>query len=162
MLAACGGEGGSADPAASPPSTHVAIAEPARPSTTTTVAKVAPAKSLVSRETLPHVRRSQVPSRTGEGYRAIGTEPFWALTITGGSAQLERADKAPRRFRVERIAQNGAIRYLGDGFTVTLSEGPCSDGMSDALWSDRVQIAFADGTLKGCGGAREDMREGRS
>jgi uncharacterized membrane protein len=52
-----------------------------------------------------------------------------------------------------------AIRYLGDGFAMTATEGPCSDGMSDAIWSDRVQIAFGEGTLKGCGGIREDMRE---
>lgn len=38
---------------------------------------------------------------------------------------------------------------------MTVAPGPCSDGMSDAIWSDRVQIAFAEGTLKGCGGDRD-------
>ena len=40
--------------------------------------------------------------------------------------------------------------------TMTVTEGPCSDGMSDSIWSDRAQIAFADGALKGCGGERVD------
>jgi uncharacterized membrane protein len=92
-------------------------------------------------------------------YRAIGTESFWALTISGDAAVLERPGQPPRRFSVRRSDQGGVIRYNGDGFTATRTEGPCSDGMSDAHWSDRVQIAFADGTLKGCGGAREDRRE---
>ena len=47
---------------------------------------------------------------------------------------------------------------ISDGFTMTVSEGPCSDGMSDAIWSDRVQIAFAQGVYKGCGGDREEDR----
>ena len=89
-------------------------------------------------------------------YRAIGTEPFWAVTIKGEVATLERPDKAPVHFPVSRNADGRTIRYIGDGFSMTVSEGPCSDGMSDAVWSDHVAIAFGEGTLKGCGGDRED------
>ncbi|MCP1470155.1 hypothetical protein J3E64_001842 [Sphingobium sp. OAS761] len=31
--------------------------------------------------------------------------------------------------------------------------------MSDAIWSDRVQLAFGEGSWKGCGGLRDDRRE---
>lgn len=100
---------------------------------------------------------SPVPAvHPDEGYRAIGTEPFWAVTVKGSVATLERPDKAPAHFSVRREEDGGAVRYLGDGFTLTLTEGPCSDGMSDAVWSDRVAVAFAEGTLKGCGGERDD------
>jgi len=40
---------------------------------------------------------------------------------------------------------------------MTVAEGPCSDGMSDSIWSGRVQVAFAEGTLKGCGGHQDDL-----
>ena len=93
------------------------------------------------------------------GYRAIGTEPFWAVTVKGSTALLERPDKAPARYAVSRNDDRRAIRFLGEGFSMTITEGPCSDGMSDAVWSDRVAIAFGEGTLNGCGGSRDDQGE---
>lgn len=106
-------------------------------------------KPLVSRET--SARLSTPPD-----YRAIGTEPFWAVTVRGSTATLERPDKPPVRFAISRNSDNKAIRYLGDSFAMTATEGPCSDGMSDVIWSDRVQLSFGEGTLKGCGGERDD------
>ena len=90
-------------------------------------------------------------------YRAIGTEPFWAVTVKGSTATLERPDRMPIRYTVSRNDDERAIRYLGDGFAMTVTEGPCSDGMSDAVWSDRVAVAFREGTLNGCGGMRDDQ-----
>ena len=93
------------------------------------------------------------PARSGTlAYRAIGTEPFWAVTVRGATARLERPGVAAIPFAVMRDPDG----YRGDGFAMTISQGPCSDGMSDALWSDRVAVAFGEGVLKGCGGARED------
>lgn len=111
-----------------------------------------PAKPLVSRETSPSP--PEPPA-----YRAIGTEPFWAVTVRGDTATLERPDKAAVRYQVREEADAAALRFLGEGFSMTVSDGPCSDGMSDAIWSDRVQIAFGEGVLKGCGGARDEGRD---
>lgn len=108
------------------------------------------AKPLVSRETPPN-------RPTPADYRAIGTEPFWAVTIRGSTARLERLDHRPLRYSVVHDGDDRAIRYIGEGFSLTATEGPCSDGMSDVIWSDRVQIAFGEGALKGCGGIREDQ-----
>lgn len=110
-----------------------------------------PAKPLVSRGTSA---RDPAPP----DYRAIGTEPFWTVTVQGATAVLERPDAPPLHYGVRQEMDSKSLRYLGDGFTMTISEGPCSDGMSDALWSDRVQIAFAQGVYKGCGGDREEDR----
>lgn len=100
------------------------------------------------------------PGRPAEDrYRAIGTEPFWAVTVKGSVVTLERPDKAPVRYAVSRHDDGRAIRYLGVGFSMTVTEGPCSDGMSDAVWSDRVAIAFGEGTLSGCGGMRDDQAQ---
>lgn len=90
-----------------------------------------------------------------EGYRAIGTEPFWAVTVRNDELLLERPDRPPMRVAVAREVQARSIDYAGEGFTMSVTAGPCSDGMSDVIWSDRVQIAFGEGTLKGCGGSRD-------
>lgn len=94
-----------------------------------------------------------------QAYRAIGTEPFWAVTVKGSSAVLERSDKPPRSFAVSPDDDGRTVRYLGEGFAMTIAEGPCSDGMSDAVWSDQVSVAFGEGTLKGCGGDRQDPED---
>ncbi|WP_188062867.1 membrane-like protein [Sphingobium sp. KCTC 72723] len=105
----------------------------------------------VPRGTAPAPRPAPARSDT-PAYRAIGTEPFWAVTVRGTTATLERPGVVAIPFTVVRDTDG----YRGDGFAMTISQGPCSDGMSDALWSDRVAIAFGEGVLKGCGGARED------
>lgn len=152
LLAGCGAE------EATPPAPA-----PARPAP---VAKAAPAASaprddVAPRPAPPAPSSGDAPPPRPDAppapdYRAIGTEPFWAVTIRETVASLERPDHSPMRFHVRRAADDRSIRYQGDGFSLTATEGPCSDGMSDAVWSDRVQIAFAGGTLKGCGGERED------
>lgn len=98
-----------------------------------------------------------IPPSSESRYRAIGTEPFWSVLVKGSTATLERPDKTPIHYTISRDDDGRAVRYLGDGFTMTATEGPCSDGMSDAVWSDRVTLAFGEGTLKGCGGVREDF-----
>ena len=102
----------------------------------------------VPRETSPAAR----PSPSDPDYRAIGTEPFWAVTVQGRQATLERPGTPALIFTVAPDADG----YRGEGLSIMVTAGPCSDGMSYALWSDRVAIAFGEGVLKGCGGARED------
>lgn len=90
-------------------------------------------------------------------YRALGTEPFWSVTVKGSTATLERPDKSPAHYPITRADDGRTVRYIGDGFSMIVTEGPCSDGMSDAHWADRVAVSFGEGTLKGCGGVREDF-----
>lgn len=120
----------------------------------------APDKSLVSRGTSKQDNAAEPPSASAppsDEYRAIGTEPFWAATVRNGQLSLERPSVETLRLPVVRSVGRSVIRYTGNGFSMSITHGPCSDGMSNAMWSDRVQIAFAEGTLKGCGGEREDM-----
>lgn len=96
------------------------------------------------------------PPTTGD-YRAIGTEPFWDLTIgrdmvftdRGTDMQIVQPTPPPapattgRNYRTQRL-------------DVTISRGPCSDGMSDRSYADTVQV-YADGRLfRGCGGPSSD------
>ena len=97
------------------------------------------------------------PPSSETRYRAVGTEPFWAVTVKGSTMTLERPSRPPLSLAIARTDDGRAIRYLGDGFAMVVTEGPCSDGMSDAIWADRVSLSFGGGTLKGCGGVREDF-----
>lgn len=106
---------------------------------------------------VPAERVSTEPLSDQTRYRALGTEPFWAVTVKGSVATLERPDKAPVHVPVNRTDDGRAVRYLADGFSMTVTDGPCNDGMSDAHWADRVALSFGEGTLKGCGGVREDF-----
>jgi hypothetical protein len=118
------------------------------------VAAVQPSNELIvpdSGEGAP----AAVPIAPGElVYKALGTEPGWALTIRQG-AMLYQGDygtvriveATPPGFRPER----GSIR--SGRLTVTIAPGPCSDGMSDHVWRDRVTVAVVGGrTARGCGG----------
>lgn len=155
LIGGCGGDGESTANRATPAANGAVLAPinnladiSAAPDNAAPPPVPASSKPLVSRETSP---RPKPPA----DYRAIGTEPFWAVTLHGATATLERPDKAPIRFAISHRDDGDAIRYRGEGFAMTLTPGPCSDGMSDAIWSDRVAVAFGDGTLKGCGGERD-------
>ncbi len=110
-------------------------------------------QSVVPAAALP--QRKRIPSDV-VAYRALGTEPFWSVTVRQGRATLERPDRPPLTVPVTLTQDPRALRYIGEGLTLMATPGPCSDGMSDALYADRVQVAFGEGTLKGCGGPRVD------
>ncbi|MBB3982197.1 putative membrane protein [Sphingobium fontiphilum] len=112
------------------------------------------ARPVDSRQAAPSPRPARAPD---PDYRAIGTEPFWAVTISGDHLRLTRPDHDPvERRGLIRDDDGRTLRYQAADIAIIVTPGPCSDGMSDAVWSDRVQIAFAEGTLKGCGGDRDD------
>jgi uncharacterized membrane protein len=87
-------------------------------------------------------------------YRALGTEPFWSVTVRQGRATLERPDRPALTVPVTLTEDPRALRYVDEGLTLLVTPGPCSDGMSDIVYADRTQVAFGEGTLKGCGGPR--------
>lgn len=164
MMAGCGGEKEQASANGTQPqaSAPILIQNQAGAQTAENVAQAVPRETHEGDMGTEQPSPPAPPERpTEDRYRAIGTEPFWAVTIRGSTATLERPDKPAVRYAVSRHDDRRAIRYLGDGFTMTLTEGPCSDGMSDAVWSDRVALAFGEGTLSGCGGDRDDEGQDR-
>jgi uncharacterized membrane protein len=96
----------------------------------------------------PPAPRPVALPRPGAFYHARGTEPFWAVTLYGGTLMLERPDKPTQHFAVRRDGD----RYTGDGIQMALSQGPCSDGMSERYYPETIQIALSGAVLKGCGG----------
>ncbi len=159
LLAACAKYDAKADNAAHDAAAPAATLAPGELTPIANSVAAPPASNAAAPTPSPDIapRRPAPPAPARDAaYRALGTEPFWSVTLRGGVATLARPDRPPITLPVVRSDDRRAIRYSGEGLTMTLTPGPCSDGMSDALYADRVQIAFAEGTLKGCGGAREE------
>jgi len=97
----------------------------------------------------------QPPAAPEQGaYRALGTEPFWNVTIGGGRMVYEDAER--RRISVAtppaRPSFNGH-RFVTERLTVDVTHGRCSDGMSDRIYADTVLVLADRRELRGCGGA---------
>jgi uncharacterized membrane protein len=88
-------------------------------------------------------------------YRAVGTEPFWALTLTGremifGEANTSLPVSEPQPRPIHGFA--GDI-YQGKRISLNIVRGQrCSDGMSDRIYPDKVQVRIDGRSFEGCGG----------
>jgi heat shock protein HslJ len=88
----------------------------------------------------------------------FGTEPFWNVDLTEpGRARYSRPQGAPAVFRGAERAGSipGERHWRGRGragdLVVFITEGACSDGMSDATHRATARVSLPDGTfLKGC------------
>jgi uncharacterized membrane protein len=112
------------------------------------------------------------PSSSGmdisQPIRALGTEPFWALDITGGTKfKLSRPDHPDLLAEAPGSAMSpGGATWVargaeGEQLTVTLKMGQCSDGMSDRKYPMSAEVVLLNETLKGCAVKTAEMpREG--
>jgi heat shock protein HslJ len=86
-------------------------------------------------------------------YKAVGTEPGWSLTVraarmdyAGDYGEVNIAEPTPPDFR----AAQGT--YRSGKLRLTISSGPCSDGMSDLIYRQTVRVTADGRTVSGCGG----------
>ena len=99
---------------------------------------------------------SDLPDQVDSGsvlYKAVGTEPGWSLTVraarmdyVGDYGEVNIAEPTPPDFR----ARQGTFR--SGKLQVTISPGPCSDGMSDLIYRQTVRVTADGRTVSGCGG----------
>lgn len=92
----------------------------------------------------------------GQPVRALGTEPFWGVTLSEEGLVYEGVDR-PRE-----VAPRGEVELVGtmavfSGATdkgrtleVTLIDTDCSDGMSDRLYPLTARVRIGEETLTGC------------
>lgn len=93
-----------------------------------------------------------VPPGAGD-YRAVGTDPFWDLTI---SRDLTFTDRGTGLTIVQPTPQvisgvAGEI-YRTQRLEVNITHQRCSDGMSDRTYPDTVQVTADGRQYRGCGG----------
>ena len=86
-------------------------------------------------------------------YKAVGTEPGWALTVRGGTMAYQGdygaitiTEATPAAFR----AAPGT--YAGKRLKLIVTAGPCSDGMSDLVYRHSVRLVADGKAVAGCGG----------
>ncbi len=87
-------------------------------------------------------------------YRAVGTEPFWSVTVEWGSMIYQDAER--RRVvvpaRRSHVTATGA-RYGRGRLVMDVTRRTCSDGMSDRRYADTIRVRVDGRSLSGCGGA---------
>ena len=138
LLVACQPSQPPADPA--PPA---AVVAPATPAAETPSAKRVPGQEAVE------------PLRI---FRAFGTEPFWGVNVEGTRLTYttpENQAGVVMEGTRKTWADGGEISGQHDGkpFVLTVSNGTCSDGMSDNTYSMVSTFRYGDIDYKGCGEA---------
>jgi heat shock protein HslJ len=95
------------------------------------------------------------PAMSDDVYRAVGTEPFWSLVIEERNLVFTEANAPgvqvvqPKPRPIIGIA--GEI-YQTPRIGVNIVHSRCSDGMSDRIYPDKVQLRIDDRSFEGCGG----------
>ena len=87
-------------------------------------------------------------------YRALGTEPFWNVLIDPVNITFIQPDAAPLIQRTPPVINGiaGPI-YQTPRINVNIVKNQqCSDGMSDRVYPDRVQVTVDGRQFNGCGG----------
>lgn len=85
-----------------------------------------------------------------------GTEPFWGGEVTATQMTYKTPEKPDgQAVAVSRFAGRGGLSFSGtlDGaaFTMAVTAGACSDGMSDRSYPFVVTLQHGDATRTGCG-----------
>lgn len=84
-----------------------------------------------------------------------GTEPFWGGDVTGRQLTYKSPEHPEgQSITVSRFAGRGGLSYSGtlDGaaFTMAITSGRCSDGMSDQVYPYVVTLQWGDTMRSGC------------
>ncbi len=86
-------------------------------------------------------------------YHALGTEPFWNLLIDEHDVTFVRPDQRPIEQPTPAVIHGFAGEiYQTQRINVNIVHGPCSDGMSDRAYPDKVQVTVDGQRFNGCGG----------
>ena len=94
------------------------------------------------------------PYPPGGVYHAVGTEPFWDLTID--PSQMIFTDRG-NNVRVAQPTPPVIVGFAGEIYNtprlhVNIVHTQCSDGMSDRTYRDTVTVDVDGRRFNGCGG----------
>ena len=88
--------------------------------------------------------------------RALGTEPFWAVELTGSELVYSGVDRPEQRAPQGQPTMQGtmaiweATTAAGNPLKVTLTATDCSDGMSSRTYPLTATVQIGEETLMGC------------
>jgi uncharacterized membrane protein len=95
-----------------------------------------------------------IPAPPPPPYHAVGTEPFWNLLIDDHDITFVEPDAQPIKQPVPTPINGfaGPI-YQTPRINVNVVKNvKCSDGMSDRVYPDKVQVTVDGKQFNGCGG----------
>lgn len=93
------------------------------------------------------------PPAQVSAYHGVGTEPFWSLVIDDASMTFTRPDQAPVvQPRPQAIIGIAGEIYKSQRIDVNVVHAQCSDGMSDRVYPDKLQVTVDGTRYNGCGG----------
>ena len=94
-----------------------------------------------------------LPGPATAPYHALGTEPFWNLLIDERDVTFTQPDAQPiRQPRPQAIIGIAGEIYRTPRIDVNIVHAQCSDGMSDRVYPDKVQVTVDGRHFSGCGG----------
>ena len=89
-----------------------------------------------------------------DSFHALGTEPFWGVSIENGRIAYDDAS-SEERFSVRapaRVRAGNGYGWRTPRIRVDVRHGACSDGMSMRLYPADVRVRVGRRELQGCGG----------
>ena len=86
-------------------------------------------------------------------YHGVGTEPFWNLIIDDRNVTFIRPEQQPiTQPKPQVIVGFAGEIYKTPRIDVNIVHGQCSDGMSDRVYPDKLQVTVDGTRYNGCGG----------
>jgi uncharacterized membrane protein len=93
------------------------------------------------------------PPPSSAPYHGVGTEPFWSLAIDERNIAFELSGEQPIvQRRPKAIVGIAGEIYQTPRIDVNIVHGQCSDGMSDRVYPDKLQVTVDGKRFNGCGG----------
>lgn len=98
----------------------------------------------------------QTKRKEGQLLYGVGTEPFWSVEITKEDSIIVNMPdwNAPLRAKItEAVAKGEGAAFTAEKDSLRLIVHPyfCSDGMSDFLYTKRLELVYRGQTYRGCG-----------
>ena len=94
-----------------------------------------------------------LPPPPAAPYHALGTEPFWNLLIDEHDITFVEPEQQPIKQRTPKVIIGFAGEiYQTPRINVNIVHAQCSDGMSDRVYPDKVQVSVDGKRFQGCGG----------
>ena len=95
------------------------------------------------------------PPSDAQRYRALGTEPFWSLIIDRQRMVFTEANALG--VEIVQPTPKVIVGFAGEIYEtprigVNIVHARCSDGMSERIFPDKVQLRIDDRRFEGCGG----------
>lgn len=142
---------------ASTPEATGTATEAVSTSTSSSTSSTGSSTTTSSTTTATSTGSSTTGSSTGAGlgdvFEAFGTEPFWNVAVDHTTLTYTQVGEPDRTLTATKGGSPEAPTYTGSGqttFSLTITKGECSDGMSDNTYHYKAVFTYGDKTLNGC------------